>query len=178
MSTKKKQRKLGSFFNKLNPNSPAKKLLAFVLVFAVLGGGYYAYRSFANTNMVIVNASQMTGGTPIYTTVNNKQVMVERRLTSGVSFSINLSSNSKYKVCVNARDIHGETDVARYSHGTSGTGALTNFKLKSGWVAPWGNSQFSGGSLGVGLSGKDGATNKTIAIRQVAYIKNGGACPQ
>ncbi len=48
----KQQNKLGSFFRKLNPNTPAKKLLAFVLIFAMLGGGYYAYRSFAATTTV------------------------------------------------------------------------------------------------------------------------------
>ncbi len=53
----KRQGKMRRFFNKLNPNSPAKKLVAFVLVFAVLGGGYYAYRSFASTEQGVVNGN-------------------------------------------------------------------------------------------------------------------------
>lgn len=36
-----------SFWQKIKPTTPGKKLLAFVLVFAILGGGYFAYRSFA-----------------------------------------------------------------------------------------------------------------------------------
>lgn len=50
MPTKKskaKSGKLGSFFSKLNPNSPKKKLLLFVVVFGLIAGGFYTYRSFA-----------------------------------------------------------------------------------------------------------------------------------
>ncbi len=53
----RKQSKLGSLFSKLNPNSPKKKLMLFVLVFAVLGGGYYAYSSFAATGTHIVTVA-------------------------------------------------------------------------------------------------------------------------
>lgn len=43
----KKNSKLSGFLSKLNPNSPKKKLLLFVLVFGVIAGGFYAYRSYA-----------------------------------------------------------------------------------------------------------------------------------
>jgi hypothetical protein len=48
-SKSKKQSPIAAFFAKLNPNSPKKKLLAFAVVFAIAGGGYYAYTSFAAT---------------------------------------------------------------------------------------------------------------------------------
>jgi hypothetical protein len=47
--TVKKSGKLSNFLSKLNPNTPKKKLLTFVIVFALAGGGYYAYKSFAAT---------------------------------------------------------------------------------------------------------------------------------
>ncbi len=34
---------------KLNPNGPTKKLITFVVIFAVLTGGYFLYRSYAAT---------------------------------------------------------------------------------------------------------------------------------
>ncbi len=42
----------GSILTRLRPDTPAKKLLAFVLLFAVIGGSYLAYRSFAATPAV------------------------------------------------------------------------------------------------------------------------------
>jgi hypothetical protein len=47
-SKSKKQSPISAFLAKLNPNSPKKKLLAFAIVFAIAGGGYYAYSSYAN----------------------------------------------------------------------------------------------------------------------------------
>lgn len=48
-STTKSSGKFGNILRKLNPNSPKKKLLLFVLIFGVIAGGFYAYRSFAST---------------------------------------------------------------------------------------------------------------------------------
>jgi hypothetical protein len=50
MAKNMKKSPLAAFFAKLNPNSPKKKLLAFAIVFAIAGGGYYVYTSFAATN--------------------------------------------------------------------------------------------------------------------------------
>ncbi len=50
--TSKQNSKLNEFFGRLAPNTPVKKLVAFILVFAVLAGGYYAYRSFAAVSTV------------------------------------------------------------------------------------------------------------------------------
>lgn len=46
----KKPSKFGNFLSKLSPNTPKKKFLTFALVFAIAGGGYYAYSSFAATS--------------------------------------------------------------------------------------------------------------------------------
>lgn len=48
-SKKKKSTKSKKLINWLRPSSPAKGMLLFALVFAVLGGGYMTYRSFAFT---------------------------------------------------------------------------------------------------------------------------------
>lgn len=40
-----------TFLQKLNPNSPKKKFLLFIVVFIVIGGGVMAYRSFASTGV-------------------------------------------------------------------------------------------------------------------------------
>lgn len=45
----KSNSKLGSFIDRLNLNSPKRRFLVFMLVFVLLGGGYMAYRSFAQT---------------------------------------------------------------------------------------------------------------------------------
>lgn len=47
---KKQRSKLSQLLLRINPNTPAKKLLTFMLVFGVLGGGYFAYSSFAATS--------------------------------------------------------------------------------------------------------------------------------
>lgn len=47
-----KSGKLGNFFRKLTPNSPKKKLLLFVVVFGLIAGGFYAYRTFAYGKIV------------------------------------------------------------------------------------------------------------------------------
>ncbi len=47
MPVKKKQSKLKRFGRALVPNTKLKQLLAFILVFGAVGGGYFLYRSFA-----------------------------------------------------------------------------------------------------------------------------------
>lgn len=77
-----KQSKLGSFFSKLSPNSPKKKLLLFVVMFGLIAGGYYAYRSFAatywvenNKNAVTISTMHITSNSKGYPTTNgNRQV--------------------------------------------------------------------------------------------------------
>lgn len=49
MPQKKNQSKLQKLGNWLKPTSPKKGMLLFAIVFAVLGGGYMAYKSFAAT---------------------------------------------------------------------------------------------------------------------------------
>lgn len=47
MAVKKKQSKVNRVANVLKPTSPFKGMLLFAVVFAVIGGSYYAYKSFA-----------------------------------------------------------------------------------------------------------------------------------
>lgn len=49
MPKTKKQSKARKVLNWLNPTSPAKGALLFVIAFAVIGGGYMAFKSFAAT---------------------------------------------------------------------------------------------------------------------------------
>ncbi|HSX52767.1 MAG TPA: hypothetical protein VLF90_00120 [Patescibacteria group bacterium] len=46
---KKKQSRATKVLNWLNPTSPAKSMLVFAIVFAIVGGGIAAYKSFAFT---------------------------------------------------------------------------------------------------------------------------------
>ncbi len=46
---KKKQTKSSKLFSALNPTTPLKKFLMFIVVFALVGGGYYLYKSHAAT---------------------------------------------------------------------------------------------------------------------------------
>jgi hypothetical protein len=46
---KTKQSKFSSVIYRLKPGTPKKKLLLFVIIFALLAGGYYAYSTFAAT---------------------------------------------------------------------------------------------------------------------------------
>ncbi|MDQ3158689.1 MAG: hypothetical protein M3P98_00945 [bacterium] len=41
------KKKNDSFWSKVNPNSPVKKLVLFVLIFAAIGGVWFVYQSFA-----------------------------------------------------------------------------------------------------------------------------------
>ncbi len=117
--TVKKQSKLGAFFSRLNPNSPKKKLLLFVLVFAVLGGGYYAYSSFAASITVRYNATVFSGR-PVYgdsglnsnttlvnTTISGKGTVKVLRVgssSSGGSISRKVTAPRGWvKVCVYAK---------------------------------------------------------------------------
>ncbi len=57
---KKKQSALKRFGNALKPNSRSKQLLLFVFIFGVIGGGFYLYKSSAQTvcvGGVFVNGS-------------------------------------------------------------------------------------------------------------------------
>ncbi len=54
MPATKKQSKANKVLNWLNPTSPAKSMLLFALAFAIVGGGYMAYRSFAASNPPLV----------------------------------------------------------------------------------------------------------------------------
>lgn len=49
MPTKKKPKKLNKFLRALIPNTKLKQFLAFVFVFAVAGGGYLVFKTFAAT---------------------------------------------------------------------------------------------------------------------------------
>jgi hypothetical protein len=60
MATKAKKSKSSNFFAKLHFHDPKSRLIIFLIVFAVVGGGIMAYRSFA--------ASQ--SGTKLYASVN------------------------------------------------------------------------------------------------------------
>ena len=57
-----------SFWSKLVPRTPKSQLLVFLLAFAVIGGGYMAYRSFAATGSGVYLAHQMTGENGAWTT--------------------------------------------------------------------------------------------------------------
>ena len=48
-TTKKQPGRLGNALKWLKPTTPAKGMLLFVIVFAIAGGSYYAYKSFANS---------------------------------------------------------------------------------------------------------------------------------
>jgi len=50
-TSKKQPSKLNSFAVKLNPDTPRKKLMSFVLVFALIGGSVYAYQTFATSKI-------------------------------------------------------------------------------------------------------------------------------
>ena len=52
-TVKKQPGKLGRAVNWLKPTTPAKGMLLFVIVFAIAGGAYYAYKSSAQTLYVV-----------------------------------------------------------------------------------------------------------------------------
>ncbi len=49
MAKKKKQSKFNSLLGKLDPNTKLKQLVLFVVVFGVISGGYFLYKSHAAT---------------------------------------------------------------------------------------------------------------------------------
>ena len=56
----KKTKKPSGLFRRLNPNTPAKRALIFILVFGVIGGGYLAYKSFASTTWTMYPKNMTT----------------------------------------------------------------------------------------------------------------------
>ncbi len=175
--TVKKQSKLGAFFSKLNPNSPAKKLLAFVLVFAVLGGGYYAYRSFAATGDVTVSAEAFTGGARVFVESNGKRVFLEKKLTSPIVYTKTFAGG--WYICVNARDSAGVTDTMTVKF-TGQYGRTVTQRVKSGWGEAITNV-YGGVAIAEPLHAPDDITitisgNDTIRVRQVQFSKDKN-CP-
>lgn len=115
-----KKSKLGSFFSKLNPNSPKKKLLLFVVVFGLIAGGFYAYRSFAATGGGTYRVRDFytkdgaytnyngSSKLPTWTVVNSKG---DIWINSSSPEKLSLRINKGNKVCLWGRvllDSHGQ----------------------------------------------------------------------
>jgi hypothetical protein len=104
MPFRTKTSKKSAFLAKINPNTPIKKFFVFVIVFALLGGGYFAYKSFAAVNGSIAFAQQLQpygtarlvqerGG-------SKKNVTVwEISAGSSVGTTFNTGVNRAYKIC-------------------------------------------------------------------------------
>ncbi len=204
--TLKKQSKLSSFFGKLNPNSPVKKLLAFVLVFAVLGGGYYAYRSFAATSVTVKNSAQLTGGTEVFATVNGKKVSYERVMAPNLATIRGMfpkPSKVSVKICVNVRntDSHSAPVTIRsdYTNANNGNVSFADSEVKSikanwsGWTSSQHNFEQVDlnyqhrDHLRVSVSYRDtiydsDSTSKSraakVGIRQMAIVSSTASCPK
>ncbi len=53
----KKGSKKAGFFQKLIPRTKKSQLLTFIVLFALIGGGYYAYSTYARTNLRTVQSN-------------------------------------------------------------------------------------------------------------------------
>jgi hypothetical protein len=84
MPARKKQSKLRTILSKLNPNSPKKKFILFIAVFAVLGGGYFAYKSFAGDQAHFWYADQIGSSGYAYKATESRGL--KRGMTVWVSF--------------------------------------------------------------------------------------------
>lgn len=87
MAKKKKQSKLQKVLNVLNPTTPKKGLLLFAVVFAVIGGGFMAYKSFAAS--AIKPPSSLThnvGVAPIVATDGYQAQLFCNNTTSSTSY--------------------------------------------------------------------------------------------
>ncbi|MDQ3159375.1 MAG: hypothetical protein M3P98_04565 [bacterium] len=89
-----------SIWSKLKPNTGIKKLVYVVVIFAVIGGGVYAYRSFAASG-TRYSAGTFAGGTPVYGT-NAKGKYVKYRVINDVSDSNKNSTRRKVSL-INGR---------------------------------------------------------------------------
>ena len=153
-SKPKKQSKLSSLWSKVKPNTPAKKLLAFVLVFGVIAGGYFAYQSFASSRLYI-NASYLCCGR-IVTDNSSSNKRGVNTLKTGVNSIVTIKSEKQgvlwakqVRACVTARRdgtsavpekaiIKHKIDVYPYTLSTSEAWYTGNSNYKSdctNWVS-------------------------------------------
>jgi len=129
MPTNKKQSKAKKLLNWLKPTSPAKGALLFAIVFAVIGGSYTAYKSFAASNSIVkyhndiqgyptyaaaiyptreIDNLSSKGGTTVWK-LGNQMVVVANIL-------VPFSSNGPFNFCVTAKS---STSYALYDIGGS-----------------------------------------------------------
>ncbi|MDQ3159163.1 MAG: hypothetical protein M3P98_03470 [bacterium] len=97
-----KQKQSGT--NKLANLSNSKKLLIFVVIFAVIGGGYLAYRSFAATTgtVAFTNNLELRGnGKKIIERKGSKKKIEVWEIPPGSSVGTTFNTNNSraYKVC-------------------------------------------------------------------------------
>jgi len=105
-----KNNKLKSFLAKLNPETTKAKLVAFVVVFGMLGGGYYVYDTLAFTGKHVVtlvarNYTQQSGVRRMTINPEGKGPVEAAHVSKGARFVIDHNSgfdfmpSRKYNVC-------------------------------------------------------------------------------
>lgn len=133
----KKTKKKPSVLSRLRLNTARGKLVIFIVAFAVLGGGYFAYKSFAATPYTVraadfskqknfytkgqveyrPNAINFKGGVPAYYIVDDRNRTDGR--TGFTWFKATLFEKGYYRVCAYGRAIEGPAEIrlsAKLSH--------------------------------------------------------------
>lgn len=138
--TNKKPNKLSNFLSKLAPNTPKKKFLTFAVVFAIAGGGYYAYSSFAAVSHVQTilitdhynpargeNSKLMWYMDIPYGGGTTRAITIKKGNTIWVNTSKKISSTGRYSACYeiyNSKDnqlkftVFSDSDLYSYGGAT------------------------------------------------------------
>ncbi len=140
MPKTKKTSKPKKLLNWLKPTSPAKGMLLFAIAFAVIGGSYMSFKSFAAGNLITHNYDQINnwGGAYTFTDcVKSKGCATVYVVTSPggeIGSVFKKASTTSVKDCFTARTIGASTTVnflvhqnyIPYSNYPNSTGATIN----------------------------------------------------
>lgn len=139
-SKSSKQTKKSSIFSKINWGSKKVQLLLVVLIFGVIGGGYYVYKSSAATAIESRMASTLGGGsnvTDVYS--DNKRGQVVKRLRPGQSIQWDIPGNrmsnrSRYMLCAIARGEGGYPGLRMQAQQLMGARLTVGGGLNASWT--------------------------------------------
>jgi len=152
MPAKKKQTRLKKLVAALSPNSPLKKFLVFILVFAAIGGGYFLYRSHA----LSTPPTSLTKMINVYPT--NQKIGVTCLNTALPSGSGNLAYNCvMFSVGATGLITPGTwspvTKQWQASHSSYGVGKYPNGTYYTRWCKDVTNGYFVGVGTAISSSG-------------------------
>jgi len=154
MPKAKKQSNKSKLLNWLKPGSPRKNILLFMLAFAIVGGGYMAYKSFAASNPPLVYTQQTITSESAATNILRVNVdgsgiaSIQSAVTTFASGSGTYITDGKYSPDHNFVAWTGGTDpnttftdtvyisdTTGYTSGNSKAGSLKAFSLPVGEMA-------------------------------------------